>query len=166
MRDLALLTIFINHQFYVSYSSSQYGTGVLQLVCSPRLYCEWQLCPNIHFLHECPIQCEIYMNVQSKVKVTSSAFSYFIIFFHLYSGKCKFYGNDFWYIELIGLFYVLNRGPPIYLSSFWLFRRSLFRWSLIYYKYNWLFIFLSLLYIASNVGKDTRLLLCHCRSKG
>jgi hypothetical protein len=31
MWDLALITIFINHPLYVSYSFSQYGTGVLHL---------------------------------------------------------------------------------------------------------------------------------------
>jgi len=29
--NLALMTIFINHQLYVGYSSSQYWTGVLQI---------------------------------------------------------------------------------------------------------------------------------------
>jgi hypothetical protein len=30
MWNLIHMTIFINHQLYVGYSSSQYGTGVLQ----------------------------------------------------------------------------------------------------------------------------------------
>jgi hypothetical protein len=35
MLDLALMTIFINHQIYVGYSSSQYRTEVLQIVSKP-----------------------------------------------------------------------------------------------------------------------------------
>lgn len=134
MTLISILTQIVASDLDVHFHNFHVQTWIhflVQRFCSPCLYREWQVCPNIHFLDECPIQCEIYVNVQSKVKVTSCAFSYFFIFFIYSRGSASF-------MEMISdtmndrIVLCLKWWPPICLSTFWLFTRSLFWWSLIY----------------------------------
>lgn len=102
---------------------------------------------NLSVAHACIVNgsfAQIYifwMNVQSNVKFTwmsnlrwklHHVLSLILSFFSFILGEVQVLWKWFLIHWMIGLLYVLNRWPPIYLSSFWLFRRSLFRWSLIY----------------------------------
>jgi hypothetical protein len=55
MWDLALMTIFINHSLYVGYSSSQYGTGVLQHVPGRSLWIAFKYEKLQKFCYRCGI---------------------------------------------------------------------------------------------------------------